>query len=343
VDPVGGDQLRWSALRPLVTADRDVLEPALVVDLRKITTSADVAAARAGGRLLVGVLEDEPTPGQAHTAGLLDLTLAPEGCAADPALVEVPDPLSAAVDVVRRVEERPGPALTLGSVLRLVSEVDGPSGLQIESHAYSMLLRGADFTAWLDGRPVRRKPSDHGHDLVLVERQGDVVSVVLNHPERRNAYSARLRDELHEALRVAALDPSVRLVRLSGAGPGFCAGGDLDEFGTLSDPVLAHLIRTTAGVAGIMESLRPRLHVHVHGSNVGAGVELAAFGGRVTAAAGTTFALPEVTMGLMPGAGGTVSITRRVGRWRAAWLCLSGDVIDSDRACAWGLVDEVLS
>ena len=73
----------------------------------------------------------------------------------------------------------------------------------------------------------------------------------------------------------------------------------------------------------------------------GAGVELAAFAGRVTAPAGTTFRLPEVSMGLIPGAGGTASIPRRIGRWRTLYLALSGVVLDAATAAQWGLIDEV--
>jgi enoyl-CoA hydratase/carnithine racemase len=75
---------------------------------------------------------------------------------------------------------------------------------------------------------------------------------------------------------------------------------------------------------------------------VGAGIELAAFARTVVAAPDTRCRLPEVSLGLVPGSGGTVSIPRRIGRHRAAWLGLSGDTIDVDTAAQWGLVDEIL-
>ena len=74
---------------------------------------------------------------------------------------------------------------------------------------------------------------------------------------------------------------------------------------------------------------------------MGAGCELAAFAGNVVAAADATFSLPELGMGLVPGAGGTVSVTRRIGRHRAARFAITGDRIDAPTAQRWGLVDEL--
>ena len=74
---------------------------------------------------------------------------------------------------------------------------------------------------------------------------------------------------------------------------------------------------------------------------LGSGLEMAAYCGRVQASPDTVFGLPELSLGLIPGAGGTVSITRRIGRWRTAYLVLSGSRIDPATALRWGLVDAV--
>ena len=79
----------------------------------------------------------------------------------------------------------------------------------------------------------------------------------------------------------------------------------------------------------------------LHGRVLGSGVEMAAFCGWVVCSPETVFGLPELQLGLIPGAGGTVSITRRIGRWRAAYLFLSGQSIDADTALDWGLVDAI--
>src|SRR6202000_364296 len=145
-----------------------------------------------------------------------------------------------------------------------------------------------------------------------------------------------------EALTVGQLDPSVSGIVLSGNGPSFCSGGDLAEFGTFSDPTSAHLARTRHSPALALDAVTARLgaacRAEVHGQVLGSGLEMAAFCGRITAAPDSVFGLPELSLGLIPGAGGTVSVTRRIGRWRTAYLVLSGATLDADTALAWGLV-----
>jgi enoyl-CoA hydratase/carnithine racemase len=91
----------------------------------------------------------------------------------------------------------------------------------------------------------------------------------------------------------------------------------------------------------LLAATAARVRAVVHGACVGAGVELPAFAARVVAREGARFWLPELSLGLVPGAGGTVSLPRRIGRQRTAWLALSGRAIDAETALAWGLVDEL--
>ncbi len=81
--------------------------------------------------------------------------------------------------------------------------------------------------------------------------------------------------------------------------------------------------------------------MQAHGACIGAGVEVAAAAAHLTARPGAFFRLPEVSMGLIPGAGGTASVPRRIGRQRACYMAISGVDIDLDTALAWGLVDAV--
>jgi enoyl-CoA hydratase/carnithine racemase len=84
-----------------------------------------------------------------------------------------------------------------------------------------------------------------------------------------------------------------------------------------------------------------RVTVELHGACVGAGIEIPALAGRIIAKPDTRIRLPEVSMGLIPGAGGTASLPRRIGRHRTAWLALGGAWLDATTALGWGLVDEV--
>jgi hypothetical protein len=234
----------------------------------------------------------------------------------------------------------PAAAATLTHVLRATESLDVPDALRVESLAYSMLLAGPEFRSWLDAHPASSRTADEGH-VVQIERRGGVLHVTLDRPQVHNAFNAAMRDALVEAFTIARTDYSVGTIELTGNGPSFCSGGDLIEFGTTDDPVRAHFIRTARSVGASMHELRDRLTVRVHGSCIGAGVELPAFARRVVAAEGTTFRLPEVGMGLIPGAGGTVSLPRRIGRERTLLLAMSGLELSATDALAWGLVDAV--
>ncbi|MGW9131817.1 enoyl-CoA hydratase/isomerase family protein [Streptomyces sp. NPDC055681] len=131
----------------------------------------------------------------------------------------------------------------------------------------------------------------------------------------------------------------VRAVFLDGDGPSFCSGGDLDEFGGAVDLAAAHFVRTRAGAARRLHALGERLTARLHGHCVGAGTELPAFVARVVAAPDTGVRLPELGMGLIPGAGGTVSLPRRIGRWRTLYMVLDGGGIGAELGLARGLLD----
>jgi len=240
--------------------------------------------------------------------------------------------------VARTVASCPLASITLALLLRAAPRRTVSDGLVAESTAYGLLQGGPEFASWRAGRPPRPR-SDGPGPPVLVERSGGELDITLNRPHRRNALDATMRDALVEALGIAVLDPSVTTVRLRGAGASFCSGGDLDEFGSRSDPPSAHLLRLARSPARVLAEVADRVVVHLHGDTVGSGIELAAFAGRVVAAPDTRISLPEVRLGLVPGAGGTVSIPRRIGRHRTLHLALATESIDAVTALEWGLVD----
>lgn len=263
----------------------------------------------------------------------------PPPASADVALVgeevdDLLDPLLASIDA------HPHACRVLVDVLRATTQLDVPAGLTLESLAYSALLAGEEFAAWLATRPERRSRT-FGSAPVRVERVDGELRITLARPENRNAFSAAMRDALVEALLVAEVDHDIDRVVIAADGPVFSSGGDLDEFGTAPDVVRAHEVRTQRSVGAAIARLAPRVTAVVHGPCVGAGVELSAFAGNVVAAPGTTFRLPEVAMGLIPGAGGTVSVARRVGTQATARLAILGEAIDAEAALAIGLIDEI--
>lgn len=210
-----------------------------------------------------------------------------------------------------------------------------------ESFAYGVLQSGREFERWLAARAVPRQRAERDN-LVLVTDTPHGTSVVLNRPGRANMITIALRTELTNVLGAIAADGSSSSVSLSGAGRHFCAGGEVEEFGLMDSPSAAHTVRMRANLPLQVLRLAPRLHVHVHGDVIGAGLELSAFAQRVTASPGTHFRLPEVAMGLLPGCGGTVSVPRRIGWQRFLEMCLTGERIDAETALAWGLIDEIV-
>jgi hypothetical protein len=257
-----------------------------------------------------------------------------DGRAADCDLVVRPEGLPA---VVATVERAPIASTAFALLLRGCEGRSVDEGLHVESAVYSALQAGPEFASWRAGRAVRSRPDPA--EVVRLDRHGATLTITLARPEVRNALNTALRDQLLSGLALAEADSTITEVHLRGAGPAFSSGGDLDEFGSFADPATAHLVRLSTSIGRAIDRIRDRVTVHVHGPCAGSGVELPAFAGRVVAAAGTTFALPEVSLGLVPGAGGTLSLPRRIGRHRTAELGLGGRAIDAATALEWGLVD----
>jgi enoyl-CoA hydratase/carnithine racemase len=304
-----------------------------------------VGIAAGGGWILTDLRETEPdrenTDALAHLACVLVAVAPPSHQLAD-AFDVVVDAEAGAADVVAAVDAHPIAVTTLALLLRGCERRTVVDGLIAESATYSALQSGPEHQAWLRTR-VRHRRTVPSEPLVRVTRTDETLHVTLNRPDVRNAYNAATRDALLEALTIATSDASVVHVVIDGTGATFCSGGDLDEFGSLADPATAHLLRLARSVAHTISELRARTTVHVHGACIGAGIELPAFAGRIVARDDSMFQLPEVAMGLVPGAGGTVSIPRRIGRHRTAWMAITGARVEAATALDWGLVDDVVA
>jgi len=247
-------------------------------------------------------------------------------------------------ELAERCTRWPQASAVCDDVLRCI-DTAGPAlpAIVTESLAYSTLQAGPEFARWLAERGPAGMPEIP--EPVLAEREDGTLRIRFNRPQRHNAFSTDARALLLEALTVALLDDTVTEVVLAGNGPSFCSGGDLGEFGTFADPASAHLARTRHSPAVALDALTDRLgrscRAEIHGRVLGSGLEMAAFCGWIRCRPDAVLGLPELALGLIPGAGGTLSVTRRMGRWRTAYLVLSGRTIGPATALAWGLVDEI--
>ena len=177
-------------------------------------------------------------------------------------------------------------------------------------------------------------------EQLLCDRPSNgVLRLRLNRPERRNALATPLLLEVADALDTAAVDPDIRVVVIVGAPKVFAAGADLQELadGTDTDPVETPRF---LGWARIRDFPKPLL-AGVEGWCLGAGNELAMCCDIVVAGEDARFGQPESNLGIIPGAGGTVTLTQLVGRARAMLMVLTGVPLSAREALAAGLIAEV--
>jgi len=289
------------------------------------------------GIVRVGFHDSGPRPDEG--LGLFDILLTIDADAPAP-WVAVDDPTEEVARLEQAVQAQPLAAAVAAQVFRIGERLDFDSALLLESLAYSTLLASEGFRCWLRDLPPQKSRSDPD-ERVRIERRDGQLEIVLNRPRGRNAVDAAMRDALCEALSFALDDPDNAPVLLRSDAAVFSVGGDLGEFGTLSDAATGHSIRTLRSPVRLLHRLGDRATAVLHGPCVGSGIEIPLAAAKVIARPRTSFRLPEVSMGLIPGAGGTVSVARRIGRQRACWMCISGRAVEVELARAWGLIDTV--
>ena len=170
------------------------------------------------------------------------------------------------------------------------------------------------------------------------QRDGGIARIFLNRPQKVNALDSATLDALAAAFR--QVDESVRVVVLGGHGKVFCAGADVNELASLNPQTARDFIGRVHRACDAVRKLPVPVVARLHGTVIGAGLELAAACDLRVAARGTRFAMPEVRLGI-PSVVEAALLPRLVGSGRAAWLVLTGEPIDAERACEWGLVEEV--
>jgi enoyl-CoA hydratase len=179
------------------------------------------------------------------------------------------------------------------------------------------------------------------YENILVEKRGSVGLVTLHRPKALNALSADLVRELAAALDDMEADAAINAVVLTGSEKAFAAGADIKEMSskTYMDVYLADFI--TRGWERITTFRKP-IVAAVAGYALGGGCEVAMMCDLIIAADTAKFGQPEITIGTMPGAGGTQRLTRFVGKSKAMDMCLTGRMMDAAEAERSGLVTRVV-
>ncbi|MGE0822834.1 MAG: enoyl-CoA hydratase/isomerase family protein [Candidatus Binatia bacterium] len=177
---------------------------------------------------------------------------------------------------------------------------------------------------------------------VIYEKEGPLAIVALSRPRRLNAYNVQMRDDLYEVLCAVRDDPEVRVMILRGEGPAFSTGGDVSEFGSAPSPTKAREIRWQRNVWGTLVNLPQPTIAAVHGYTVGGGMEMALLCDICIAADDTIFFLPETSLGMVPGVGGTQTAPRALGLGRALDMVLTGRRVGAHEAWNSGLANRVV-
>jgi enoyl-CoA hydratase/carnithine racemase len=168
-----------------------------------------------------------------------------------------------------------------------------------------------------------------------------VVVLTLNRPEAMNSFNFSMLRGLRDKVEAVQYDPEVRVVIITGAGKGFCAGADLKERATLSEPQVREFIYTIRNLFSFIESLRVPVIAAVNGVALGGGTELALACDLRIASSTASLGLTETRLAIIPGAGGTQRLPRLVGRGKAKELIFTGRRVDATEALQIGLVNQV--
>jgi enoyl-CoA hydratase/carnithine racemase len=174
---------------------------------------------------------------------------------------------------------------------------------------------------------------------ILGSTEGAVGTVTLSSPERRNAISYAMREQLTATLRALDEDPEVRVLVVTGSGTAFCAGVDLSDGGAPEPPALD----ATKPLTHAFDELTKPLIAAVNGPAVGGGFEIVLAADIRIASTAAWFALPEVKIGSLPGSGGTQRLARALPPAVAAELVYTGDRLSAEDAHRFGLVSRLVA
>tara|TARA_B110001450_G_scaffold257060_1_gene290793 strand:- start:13057 stop:13836 length:780 start_codon:yes stop_codon:yes gene_type:complete len=176
---------------------------------------------------------------------------------------------------------------------------------------------------------------------IIVEKERNIVLVTLNRPDIMNAIDQLMIDELLLACRDIADDQEIRAVIITGAGKAFQAGADIAELAKMSPIDILRWNEGLVKITALLEGMPAPVIAAINGAAMGGGLELALACTFRVASAGAKLALPEVRLGIIPGAGGTQRLPRLIGKSRAAKIILTAEILSAEQAFAIGLVDDI--
>jgi len=179
---------------------------------------------------------------------------------------------------------------------------------------------------------------------LLIETNNGVAKLTINSPKTINALNSAVLDEIECALYELDRDDDVKVVVLTGAGEkAFVAGADIKEMAGMNAYAGQQFALKGQRVMLMIEKMKKPVIAAVNGYALGGGLELALGCDFIYASEKARFGFPEVTLGIIPGFGGTQNLSRRIGVARANELIFTGKMIDASKATEWGIVNEIFA
>lgn len=180
---------------------------------------------------------------------------------------------------------------------------------------------------------------------LLVNTDNSVRTIIINRPDKLNALNRATIDELHRALKAAEADQDVKVIIITGSGQkAFVAGADISEFASFSIEQGKKLsAEGHSQLFDLIENLSTPVIAAVNGFALGGGLELAMACHIRVASENAKLGLPEVSLGVIPGYGGTQRLAQLAGRGKAFEMIMTADMITASDAHAWGLVNHIVS
>ncbi|WP_319550610.1 enoyl-CoA hydratase-related protein [Desulfogranum marinum] len=179
--------------------------------------------------------------------------------------------------------------------------------------------------------------------IVKTNTKNEICTVTINRPENLNALNSELLDALAKSIEEISTDNEIKIVIITGSGDkAFVAGADISEMTEMNPVQALHFSRKGQGLLGKIESMEKVCIAAVNGYALGGGFELALACDFIYASSNAQFGLPEVTLGIIPGFGGTQNLPRLIGPNRSRELIFSGKMLSAEQAEIWGIVNKVV-